>query len=65
MGRVSSSKTKQESVQLEDMAVDVNGGTYLNHKYNHRVNTILPSNTVHSGENNNQCLTSLARGTVT
>lgn len=33
-----------------DTAVDVNVGTYLNHKYNHRVKTILPSSTRHSGK---------------
>lgn len=46
----SSKKNKIKMSTYRDMAVDVNNGTYLNPKYNHRVNTILPSSTRHSGK---------------
>lgn len=47
----SSTKKNLKNVSsYRGIAVDVNDGTYLNHEHNHRVNTILPSSTRHSGK---------------
>lgn len=58
----STEKKKLKNVSsYRDMAVDVSDSTYFNHKYNHTVNTILPSSTRHSGGSYNQCPTFLVR----